>query len=178
MRYALIIWGCVVLVFFTGKAFGAISPTVQSRLNTTATLIAGKPVTVNCHYTKADWDAHVHWVGLDPAPGQYVNAYTYIGTGPVELSPEVCLSLQKGQNLSPTDIGQVVDTMAHEPNHAFGLRDERQTEACAKRYEALVIHVLYGVKYHTAKMRLYVAYALAFSKNYVAASYQGGTCPR
>jgi hypothetical protein len=164
---------------FVAAAGATITPTMQARLNLTASTIAGKPVTVDCHYSVADWSATVAKVGLTPGPGQYVDAFTYIGTGPVELGDEVCHSLQLPlSKLTTFQEGQVIDVMAHEPNHAFGLRNEAQTEACAHRYEALVIHDLYGIAYHTAKMRLLVSVALQWSKINVIGSYQGGTCPR
>lgn len=169
------------LLTSTALASAALFPT-NVRIETTVSLVAGKPAHVLCYNSDSDWNYRVQTAFSGHYTGAQIRAFTYAGSSVTEVSPAICrtayYALRVGYaNVNLARLGAVIDVFSHEPNHMTGLTNEAQTEACAKRYFAFVAHALLGVKYHTTSMRRIVNSALSYSAT-LDPNYQGGSCPR
>jgi hypothetical protein len=83
------------LVAFACAPVALAADAPDSRLDATATEIAGHSLTVACETDEAAWSALLASVGDTPPDGEYVRGFTAPGSV-VHLSPAVCLSLRFG----------------------------------------------------------------------------------
>lgn len=151
-------------------------------VDSTVSAIAARPAHVVCYNSDVEWDARVNVVYHGAYRGWQIRAFTYPGDSQIEVNPLLCrtlyYALRVGQSrVDKTKLGVVIDVLSHEPNHVAGMKNEADTEACARRYFARSTNMLFGVKYHTPRMRTLVNSALAYSHT-LDQIYQGGTCPR
>lgn len=155
----------------------------NQRVDSTVSVIAGRPAHVVCYNDDAAWDARVRDAFHGAVTGPQIRAFTYPGKNPIEVSPPICRTLYYALRVGPAKVskaklGAVIDVISHEPNHVAGLADEAQTEACARRYFGFTTHSLFPtVTYHSALMRTLTAAALDYSRS-LPSTYQGATCPR
>lgn len=182
-----------VVLVCAGVANAAATWPNQPKLNAAATAVAGKPMTVTCYQDAAAWDKAVRTAfgerqdDFGTRTGANTDAFTRSGDNKTYFAPVICKALVYAQRVGPNKVSNLlylgggIAVIAHESIIAGGRESgattdqlERNVEACARQDFALVVHTLYGVKYHTAEMRSLVSYALFWSNQLPYAT--GGTC--
>lgn len=104
-------------------------------LDSIASQVAGKPVSIHCETNNQDWDAMVG-VNFPGRRGDQINGYAVPGSTVAFISPRACLPLQQALRTNYRDAGLVFLTIGlhvliHEAVHLRGVRNEGETDCAA-----------------------------------------------
>jgi hypothetical protein len=164
------------------------SSRVDARYSSVASVIADRPVTVQC-WNHPDWDRlHIEWRRYEGGGDglSWVLGYVFHDSTVVNLAPDVCARLdlvtysRKKPRAPGTrlEIAEAFDTLAHESVHAAGVTDEAVTECFSMQLTELVADEL-GVGYRFGRAMGGLAWRelwplYAGSEYYTPDCYDGG----
>jgi nitroreductase len=139
-----------------------------------ASKVAERRVPVYCWYDRFEWNSIF---GADAA-ASYSLIYDEIN-----LSPSVCNPLDRAVYLGwrPTGfagkskVAFALETLAHEAEHAYGIRGEKKADCYAMQdMELAATHLGLGWRYGRALAKFYWRYIYPYSSYWSAACYDGG----
>lgn len=156
----LFLWVCVFGVtlfvlgsFFTTDACGMVR---QPRVDAMASVVAGKPVTVECYVESSEWFATQQAHGF--SAGDALLGFAYIGGNRIYMGPTICRPLLSGE-LN----GASLSVLAHEAAHSQGVQDESWANCWGRAWVFDLAHRFYGVKAFTERARALERQAAAMS---------------
>ena len=169
-----------ILTFTVVLAFGIAAPVARAdgdivpRYSRVAAAIAGWPVPVRCWNEQQNWNANFN-------PG-VVGIYSP-RFGEIELAPQVCFALAAAANVKPRGpdnkllLAEAVQTLAHESEHAHGIRNERPADCYGmQQVEFVATNLGLGRRYGRGLARLFWVYVYN-APGYIYSSpkcYEGG----
>jgi hypothetical protein len=115
------------------------------RLAPVASFVAGKPMTVLCANSNAEWRTYLDDNGYT---GRTANGATVVGTSVSLFSPIVCSSLilkLRGKTVANNLFGPSLLGLTHEAIHARGTFDEGKTDCAAVHEMPRVAVKFFGV---------------------------------
>jgi hypothetical protein len=124
----------VVAALWSAPAYGNNLP--NAALDALASEVAGKPVSVWCEESPADWDRFVYAYSGGGQIGAGMYGFTYLFSPVVYLSPQRCQPLTLALQYGYSEVGVIylaagLHTLIHEAAHQRGYTDEGQAECYA-----------------------------------------------
>ncbi len=115
-------------------------------LEPAASFVAGKPATVWCALTRADYNV---WREAQGAGGRDSGAFTYFGQPESWMSTGLCQVLRqrlRGVRVDIYELAGAASALVHESIHMRGVRDEGETECQAMHELPRVAVKFFGFK--------------------------------